>query len=148
MAEESIDQVQLQIIEDFEFLGDDKESIIFYIMELGEGLPALSDQHKVENNIIKGCQSKVWLITKFEDGQVLFVADSNTEITKGLISLLIKVLSGRSPDEIIDADLFFVEKIGMSQVIGSQRSNGFVSMIKQMKLFALAYKSKVEFNAN
>ena len=146
--EDSINQIQLQIIEDFEFLGDDKESIIFYIMELGQGLPSLPDQHKVENNIIKGCQSKVWLITKFEEDRVLFVADSNTEITKGLISLLIRVLSGRSPDEIIDADLFFVEKIGMSQVIGSQRSNGFAAMIKQMKLFALAYKSKVTIKAN
>lgn len=148
MAEDSIDQVQHQIIEDFQFLGDDKESIIFYIMELGQGLPALPDEHRIEQNIIKGCQSKVWLITKFEDGRVFFVADSNTEITKGLISLLIRVLSGRTPDEIIDVDLYFVEKIGMSQVIGSQRSNGFVAMIKQMKLFALAYKSKIEIKAN
>ena len=79
---------------------------------------------------------------------MIFKADSNTEITKGLISLLIQVLTGRTPDEIIDADLYFVEKIGMKNVIGSQRSNGFLAMIKQMKLFALAYKSKVEIRAN
>ena len=143
----SINGVQDQIIEDFGFLGDDKESIVFYIMDLGQELPGLADEHKIEENIIKGCQSKVWLITGFEDGRVIFTADSNTEITKGLISLLIRVLSGRTPDEIIDADLYFVEKIGMKQVIGSQRSNGFVAMIKQMKLFALAYKSKVEIKA-
>lgn len=144
----SINQVQDQIIENFEYLGDDKESLVFYIMELGQGLPSLDDQYKIEENIIKGCQSKVWLITGFEDDRVNFQADSNTEITKGLISLLIQVLTGRTPDEIIDADLYFVEKIGMKNVIGSQRSNGFVAMIKQMKLFALAYKSKVEIRAN
>ena len=144
----SINQVQDQIIENFEYLGDDKESLVFYIMELGQGLPSLDDQYKIEENIIKGCQSKVWLITGFEDGRVIFQADSNTEITKGLISLLIQVLTGRTPDEIIDADLYFVEKIGMKNVIGSQRSNGFLAMIKQMKLFALAYKSKVEIRVN
>ncbi len=145
---ESIDQVQTQIVEDFGFLGDDKESIVFYIMDLGQGLSSLADEYKVEENIIKGCQSKVWLITDFEDGKVYFTADSNTEITKGLISLLIRVLSNRTPDEIIDADLYFVEKIGMRQVIGSQRSNGFGAMIKQMKLFALAYKSQVAIKTN
>ena len=90
--------------------------------------------------------SKVWLHTEFENGVIRFFADSNTEITKGLISLLIRVLDRRSPEEILNADLEFIGKIGMSSLIGSQRSNGFTSMIKQMKLYALAYQSKVNAN--
>lgn len=140
---DSINQVQDQIIENFSILGDDRESTIFYIMELGQKLPPMAEEHKVEGNIIKGCQSKVWLITDVEGENVLYYADSNTEITKGLISLLIRVLSGQNADEIINSDLYFIEKIGMHQVIGSQRSNGLASMIKQMKIFALAYKAKI-----
>ncbi|WP_162418572.1 SufE family protein [Cyclobacterium roseum] len=140
----SIDAVQKDIIEEFEILGDDKESTIFYIMELGDKLPAFPDKEKTEENIIKGCQSKVWLTTDLRDGQVYFLADSNTDITKGLISLLIRVLSGRKAKEILDADLYFIEKIGMGNIIGSQRSNGLAAMIKQMKLFALAYQSKID----
>ncbi|MCZ6899103.1 MAG: SufE family protein, partial [Bacteroidetes bacterium] len=90
---DSINQIQDQIIENFSILGDDRESTIFYIMELGQKLPPLAEEHKVEDNIIKGCQSKVWLFTDVEGENVLYFADSNTEITKGLISLLIRVLS-------------------------------------------------------
>ncbi len=140
----SIDAVQKEIIEEFEILGDDKESTIFYIMELGDKLPSFPDKEKTEENIIKGCQSKVWLTTDLQDGEVYFLADSNTDITKGLISLLIRVLSGRKAREIMDADLYFIEKIGMGNIIGSQRSNGLAAMIKQMKLFALAYQSKID----
>ncbi len=140
---DSINQVQDQIIENFSILGDDRESTIFYIMELGQKLPLLAEEHKIEDNIIKGCQSKVWLITDVVGENVLYYADSNTEITKGLISLLIRVLSGQNADEIINSDLYFIEKIGMHQVIGSQRSNGLASMIKQMKIFALVYKAKI-----
>ncbi len=140
----TVNQVQDEIIEEFELLAGDKESMIFYIMELGQKLPALEEAHKVDLNIIKGCQSKVWLVSDFNNGAIQFKADSNTDITKGLVSLLIRVLNNRKPDEIIDANLYFIEKIGMKQVIGSQRSNGFASMIKQMRLFALAYKSKIE----
>lgn len=140
----SIDAVQKEIIEEFEILGEDKESTIFYIMELGDKLPAFPEAEKTEENIIKGCQSKVWLTTEFRDGEVCFLADSNTDITKGLISLLIRVLSGRKAREILDADLYFIEKIGMGNIIGSQRSNGLAAMIKQMKLFALAYQSKID----
>lgn len=147
MNKESINEIQDQIIDEFSILGEDMESTIFYIMELGQKLEAFPEEQKVEDNIIKGCQSKVWLITDFKDGRVFFKADSNTEITKGLISLLIRVLSGQKADDIISADLYFIHKIGMSRVIGSQRSNGFAAMIKQMKLFALAYKSKSESNA-
>lgn len=137
-----INEIQDQIIEEFAILGDDRESTIFYIMELGHKLPPLEDAFKTEENIIKGCQSKVWLTTDFNDGKVIFKADSNTDITKGLISLLIRILSNQAPDEILAADLYFIDKIGMGQVIGSQRSNGFASMIKQMKMYALAYKAK------
>lgn len=138
-----IDTVQREIIDEFSILGDDRESTIFYIMELGDKLPDFPDAEKVEENIIKGCQSKVWLITRMEGDKVLFLADSNTDITKGLISLLIRVLSGRRAEEILQADLYFIEKIGMGNIIGSQRSNGLAAMIKQMKLYALAYQSKM-----
>ncbi len=143
MSAKAINEIQDEIIDEFAILGDDMESIIFYIMELGQQLPALPEQYKVEENIIKGCQSKVWLTTSMEDDKIIFRADSNTEITKGLISMLIRVLSGQSAESIANADLYFIEKIGMSRVIGSQRSNGFAAMIRQMKLFAIAYKAKM-----
>ncbi|ANQ50902.1 SufE family protein [Flammeovirga sp. MY04] len=142
VATKSIEEVQNDIIDDFDLLDGDRESTIFYIMELGQELPAIDETHMVDENLIKGCQSKVWLTTDFVDGHVIFNADSNTDITKGLISLLIRVLNGRTPQEIMNADLFFFEKIGMNGVIGSQRSNGFASMIKQMKFYALAYSAK------
>lgn len=139
----SMEEVQNEIIEEFSFLEDDRESTIFYIMELGQKLPMLDEKYKVDENIIKGCQSKVWLNARLDKDRIFFDADSNTEITKGLISLLIRVMSGQTLENIINADLYFIEKIGMGQIIGSQRSNGLVAMIKQMKLYALAYKSKL-----
>jgi cysteine desulfuration protein SufE len=139
----SITEIQNEIIDEFSILGDDRESTVFYIMELGQKLPDLDEKYKVEENIIKGCQSKVWLTADLEGDKVVYQADSNTDITKGLISLLIRVLSGQSVDNILKADLYFIEKIGMGQIIGSQRSNGLVAMIKQMKMYALAYKSKL-----
>ena len=139
----SIVNIQNEIIDEFSFLGDDRESTIFYIMELGQKLPELDENYKIEENIIKGCQSKVWLTADLDGNRIVFKADSNTEITKGLISLLIRVLSGQAVDNILKADLYFIEKIGMGQIIGSQRSNGLVAMIKQMKLYALAYKIKL-----
>jgi len=133
-------EIQEEIIDEFSILGDDKESTIYYIMEIGNKLPPFPENERTDENIIKGCQSKVWLTTKFEDNKVTYLADSNTDITKGLISLLIRVLSNRTPQEILDTELYFIDKIGMSSIIGSQRSNGLASMIKQMKLFALAYQ--------
>ncbi|WP_439488413.1 SufE family protein [Algoriphagus sp.] len=138
----SIQEVQDEIVSEFEILGDDKESTIYYIMELGGNLEGFPESERIEENTIKGCQSKVWLIAEEKDGQVHFLADSNTDITKGLISLLLRVLNYRSPEEIIKAELNFVERIGMGSIIGSQRSNGFASMIKQIKLYALAIQSK------
>lgn len=144
MAEKSITEVQDEIIEEFSILGNDHESTVFYIMELGKKLAPLNEQYKTESNLIKGCQSKVWLTADLKEDTLYFNADSNTEITKGLISLLVRILSGRKPDEILNADLYFLEKIGMHNIIGSQRSNGLTSMIKQIKLYALAYKTKIQ----
>jgi cysteine desulfuration protein SufE len=138
----SIQDIQNEIIEEFSILGDDKESTIYYIMELGAQLPEFPENERIDENIIKGCQSKVWLTTRENDGKIQFYADSNTDITKGLISLLIRVLSERKPSEIFNAELFFIDKIGMGNIIGSQRSNGLAAMIKQMKLYALAYQAK------
>lgn len=138
----SIKDVQDEIVSEFEILGDDKESTIFYIMELGGNLEPFPEEEKIEDNIIKGCQSKVWLIADDRDGKVHYQADSNTDITKGLISLLIRVLNNRKPEEIIHSELDFIEKIGMGSIIGSQRSNGLAAMIKQMKLYALAFQAK------
>jgi cysteine desulfuration protein SufE len=142
----SIREIQDEIIDEFEMLADDREATLFYLMELGDKLPSLPEAYRNDENLIKGCQSKVWLQADFKDNKVFFAADSNTDITRGLISLLVRVLSGQTADDIINADLDFVEKIGMSQIIGSQRSNGFASMIKQMKLYALGFKTKATMN--
>lgn len=141
-----IDKIQEEIIEEFSMLDGDMEMTIGYLMELGEKLPELSEEDRDEKNIVKGCQSKVWLIASEEEGKVVFQADSNTAITKGLVSLLVRVLSSQTPDDIINADLYFKEKIGMSRFIGTQRSNGFAAMIKQMKNYALALKMKMEID--
>ena len=139
----NIDRIQDEIISEFAVLGDDKESAVLYIMELGKKLEPLEEKYKTDNNLIKGCQSKVWLNAELQDDKLIFKADSNTEITKGLISLLIRVLSGKMIVEILNANLYFLEKIRIGNIIGSQRSNGLLSMIKQIKLYALAYKTKL-----
>lgn len=138
----SIKEIQEEIVSEFEILGDDKESTIYYIMELGGNLEEFPEAERKEENIIKGCQSKVWLIADEEDGKVHYQADSNTDITKGLISLLIRVLNNRRPEEILSTDLNFIDRIGMGSIIGSQRSNGLSAMIKQMKLYAFAFQTK------
>ena len=140
----SIQAIQDQIIEDFSVLDGDMEMTVFYIMELGQKLPDMPESDKTEDNIVKGCQSKVWLTADLKDGNIHFEADSNTAITKGLVSLLIRVFNGQSPDDILNTDLFFMKKIGMERFIGTQRSNGFAAMIKQMKIYALALKTKHE----
>lgn len=140
----SINEVQEEIIDDFSMLDGDMEMTIGYLMELGERLDEMDEAEKTDNNIVKGCQSKVWLLASEKDGKVSFRADSNTAITKGLVSLLVRVLSGQTPDDIINADLYFKEKIGMNRFIGTQRSNGFAAMIKQMKNYALALKMKMQ----
>jgi cysteine desulfuration protein SufE len=139
-----IDQIQNEIINEFAVLDGDMEMTVFYIMELGQKLPVMREADKTEDNIVKGCQSKVWLTARLENGNVYFEADSNTAITKGLVSLLIRIFNHQPPEAILNADLYFMNKIGMERFIGTQRSNGFAAMIKQMKLYALAFKTKKE----
>lgn len=137
---QKIDEIQHEIIEEFSLLDGDPEMTNFYIMELGEKLPPLAAHHKTEDNIIKGCQSKVWLVARPEDSRMYFEADSNSAITKGLVSLLVRIYNGQEASDIVDSDLFFIDKIGMNRFIGTQRSNGFGAMVKQIKLLALVYR--------
>ena len=140
----SIAEIQQEIVSEFSLLDGDQEMTVLYIMELGQKLPAMKQEEKTEDNIVKGCQSKVWLSAKLEDEHVHFAADSNTAITKGLVSLLLRIFSGQTPENILKADLNFMSKIGMERFIGTQRSNGFAAMIKQIKLYALAFKTQLE----
>jgi len=139
----TINEIQNEIINEFSLLDGDMEMTVFYIMELGQKLPVMPEAEKVEENIVKGCQSKVWLTAKLERNKVFFTGDSNTAITKGLVSLLIRIFNGQSPEGILNADLYFMQKIGMERFIGTQRSNGFAAMIKQMKIYALAFKTQL-----
>ena len=139
-----IKDIQEEIIEEFALLDGDMEMCNIYIIELGQKMDDLPEKHKTDDNIVKGCQSKVWLVANLIDGKVVYQADSNTAITKGLVSLLLRILSGQTPENIMNAELDFVNKIGMDRFIGTQRSNGFAAMIRQIKLYALAYQSKLE----
>lgn len=143
----SIAVSQNQIIEEFSMLDGDMEMTINYIMELGEQLPPMDDSLKTDDTIVKGCQSKVWLMAELQDGNVVYQADSNTAITKGLVSLLSRVLSGQPAQSILNADITFPQAIGMNRFIGTQRSNGFAAMIKQMKIYALALSSNSKTQA-
>lgn len=125
-------------------LGGDLEMTVMYVMELGQRLAAFPESGRTELNEVKGCQSKVWLIAREENGRIFFQADSNTAITKGLVSLLVRLFDGQTPDDILAADLHFIKDIGMDRFIGTQRSNGFAAMIKQMKMFALALKTNMQ----
>lgn len=140
----TINQIQDEIAGEFSLLDGDMEMTVFYIMELGQKLPDMPAADKTEENVVKGCQSKVWLTARVEGDRLYFAADSNTAITKGLVSLLVRIFNGQTPDDILKADLYFMQKIGMDRFIGTQRSNGFAAMIKQMKLYALAFKTKLE----
>lgn len=137
-------EVQDEIISEFALLDGDAEMTVLYIMELGQKLALFPETERREENEVKGCQSKVWLVAREEGGQIFFEADSNTAITKGLVSLLIRIFSGQTPETILQADLYFMKRIGMERFIGTQRSNGFAAMIKQMRLYALAFKTKAE----
>ena len=143
----TIEETQHEIIKEFSLLDGDLEMCVLYLMELGQKLPPMPDEDKVDANTVKGCQSKVWLTAGLTHERLFFTADSNTAITKGLVSLLIRAFNGHSPEEILASDLFFMKKIGMDRFIGTQRSNGFASMIKQMKLYAVAFKSQSEIRA-
>ena len=140
MNNTSIEEREAEIIEAFSWL-ETWEEKYEYIIELGKNLPELEEKYKKEENIIKGCQSTVWLVAEFKDGKVFYQADSDAVIVKGLVSMLISVLSGREPDEILNARLDFIKEIGMMTHLAQTRSNGLVAMVKQIKNYALAYKS-------
>ena len=138
---ETINQIQDRIIEEFSVFDDwmDKYGLL---IEMGNELAPLDAQYKSANNLIEGCQSRVWLHAEYRDGRVFFEGDSDAVIVKGIVSLLIKVLSGQTPDEIISSDLYFIDTIGLKDHLSPTRSNGLVSMLKQLRLYALAFKSK------
>lgn len=141
----TLQEIQAEIIEEFSVYEDwmDKYN---YLIEISKELAPIDTKFKSNEYLIKGCQSRVWLNGELENGKIVFTADSDAIITKGIVALLIRVLSNREPNEIISADLFFIDKIGLKENLSPTRANGLVSMIKQMRMYALAYKTKMEQN--
>lgn len=137
----TINEIQEDIIEEFSAFDDwmDKYQMI---IDLGNELPELDSRYKTDDNLIEGCQSRVWLQAEYTNGMVIFNADSDAIITKGLVSLLIKVMSGHTPQEILDSDLHFINEIGLTEHLSPTRSNGLLAMVKQMRIYALAWASK------
>ncbi|RXG29317.1 MULTISPECIES: SufE family protein [Leeuwenhoekiella] len=139
----SIQDIQQEIIEEFEMF-DDWMQRYEYMIELGKSLPLIDEKYKTEEYIIKGCQSKVWVHADLKDDKIEFTADSDAIITKGIIAILIRSFSGQPPQAILDADTSFIDKIGLKEHLSPTRANGLVSMIKQIKLYAVAYQAKAE----
>lgn len=141
----TIEEIEQEIIEEFSLFDswDDKYE---YIIDLGKKLPVLEDQYRKDENRVRGCQSTVWLVADYKDGKIYYKADSDAMIVKGLISMLIRVLSGQTPDEIVNAKLDFIREIGMMNHLAQTRSNGLLAMVKQMKNYALAFKLKQAAN--
>ena len=137
----SITKIQNDIIEEFSIFEDWMEKYE-YMIELGKSLPVIDHIHKTEQNIIKGCQSKVWLHAEFDNKTIKFTADSDAIITKGIIAILIRVFSDQSPSEILNSDSNFIDEIGLKEHLSPTRANGLVSMIKQIKIYALAFQTK------
>lgn len=137
----TIDKIEQEIIEEFSMY-DDWMGKYEHIIELGKTLPLIEEQYKTDDRLIKGCQSRVWLHSEIKNGKIAFTADSDAIITKGLVALVIRVLSGNTPDEIVNAKMDFIDKIGLKQHLSPTRANGLVNMIKQMKLDALVLKAK------
>ena len=137
----TINEIQNEIIEEFSGFEDwmDKYSLI---MDMASSLEPLEEEYKNDSNLIEGCQSRVWLQADFVDGNIVFKGDSDALIVKGIVAMLINTLSGHSPKEILESDLYFIEKIGLKENLSPTRSNGLASMVKQMKLYALAFETK------
>lgn len=135
------DNIQEIIIEEFSVFDEwlDKYD---YLIELSDTLPVIANEHRTEQYVIQGCQSRVWVDARIEDGKIFYSADSDAIITKGIIALLVRVMNGRTPQEIIDLDLYFIDAIGLGENLSPTRSNGLVAMIKQMKMYALALNSR------
>ena len=136
----TINEIQDQIVEEFSVFDDwmDKYSIL---IDMGNELPPLDAKYKIQNNLIEGCQSRVWLQADYVGGKVIFSGDSDAVIVKGIVSLLIRVISGHTPDDILSAELYFIEAIGLKEHLSPTRSNGLVAMLKQMKMYALVFKT-------
>ena len=137
----TINELQNNVIEEFADFDDwmDKYALL---IDLGNSLPPLEEKYKTESNLIEGCQSRVWLQADYLDGKILFKGESDAVIVKGIVSLLISILSDHTPQEILDADLYFIEKIGLKEHLSPTRSNGLVAMVKQMRMYALAFRTK------
>ena len=137
----TINELQNNVIEEFADFDDwmDKYALL---IDLGNSLPPLEEKYKTESNLIEGCQSRVWLQADYVDGKILFKGESDAVIVKGSVSLLISILSDHTPQEILDADRYFIEKIGLKEHLSPTRSNGLVAMIKQMRMYALAFRTK------
>ena len=140
---ETINEVQDEIIEEFSGFDDwmDKYQLL---IDMGSGQEPLPEEYKTEQNLIDGCQSRVWLQADYREGRVVFRAESDALIVKGIVDLLVRVLSGHTPQEILDADLYFIDRIGLKEHLSPTRSNGLVAMLQQMKMYALAFKTKEE----
>ena len=138
----TIQDIQEEIIDEFSMF-EDWEERYQYMIDLGKTLPLINDQFKTDEYIIKGCQSKVWIHAEMKDGKILFTADSDAIITKGIIAILIRVFSNQSPQDIISANMDFIDKIGLKEHLSPTRANGLVSMIKQIKMYAIAYQTQL-----
>lgn len=136
-----IQEIQDEIIDEFAMF-DEWDERYQYVIDLGKSLPLINEEYKTENNIIKGCQSKVWLHAEQQDGNVVFTADSDAILTKGLIAIMIRVFSNQKPEAILQANTDFVDEIGLKEHLSPTRANGLVSMIKQIKMYALAFSAK------
>lgn len=141
----TINEIQEQIIEEFSVFSDWMERYE-YLIDMGKDLPPFDESHRKPDYLIEGCQSKVWLYPSLIDGVVTFAADSDALITRGIAALLVRVFSGRTPDEIMNADIYFIDRIGLKENLSPTRSNGLLAMMKQMRLYALAYKTKSEMS--
>ena len=139
----TINEAQDEVIEQFQDFTDwmDKYQLL---IDMGSGQEPLPEEYKTEQNLIDGCQSRVWLQADYREGRVVFRAESDALIVKGIVDLLVRVLSGHTPQEILDADLYFIDRIGLKEHLSPTRSNGLVAMLKQMKMYALAFKAKEE----
>ena len=138
----SIKEIQEEIIDEFSMFDDWMERYE-YIIEIGKSVPLIDDKHKTKENLINGCQSKVWLYAELKDDKIIFTADSDAILTRGIVGLLLRVFSDQTPRDILSSTLFFVDEIGLKEHLSPTRANGLVSMIKQFKLYALAFQSKL-----
>ncbi len=138
----TIKEIQEEIVDEFSMF-DDWMQRYEYMIELGKSLPLINEKYKTEDNIIKGCQSKVWVHAEMEDDKINFTADSDAIITKGIIAILVRAFSGQHPKDIIDADTDFIDEIGLKEHLSPTRANGLVSMIKQLKMYAIAYQTQL-----